>query len=141
MSHKFDNCLQNRGLRKCSVDPGKIERELTEARNDLTSAKASFEQSDYKWAIIKAYYSMFHACKSLLFREGYSEKSHDCVIVAVQELFVSTGKLPSEIVEHVREAKSAREAADYGLTYGDDAARMIIHEAEDVFRIISEYLV
>ena len=139
MSYKFDNCLQSRGLRKCPVDTEKIKRELIEARNDLTSAKASFDQSDYKWAIIKAYYSMFHACRSLLFREGYSEKSNDCVIVAVQELFVSTGKLPSEIVEHMREAKSAREAADYGLTYGNDAARMIILEAEDVLRILSEY--
>ena len=140
MSHKFDNCLKNRGLRKCPVDRMKIEREITEAGKDLASANASFNQSDFKWAIIKAYYSMFHACKSLVFSVGYIEKSHDCVIIAVEELFIGSGKLPSKIVDHVRDAKSAREAADYGLTYGDAAAKMIIEEAEEVYRLISEYL-
>ena len=53
-----------------------VERELTEAKGDLDSAKKSLLESDFKWTIIKAYYSMFHACKSLLFSAGYVEKSH-----------------------------------------------------------------
>jgi uncharacterized protein (UPF0332 family) len=121
------------------VDQTKIKREISEAHADLVSAKASIDQSDFKWAIIKAYYSMFHGGKSLAFSVGYSEKSHECVIVAVEEFFTSTGKLPSSIVDHMKDAKSAREAADYGLTYGGDAAKMIIQEAETVYQLISEY--
>jgi uncharacterized protein (UPF0332 family) len=140
MSHKFDSCIKSRGLRPCPVDPAKVEREIGEARNDLASAKLSLQQSDHKWAIIKAYYSMFHACKSLVYGAGYSEKSHDCLIVAVQDLFVASGRLPPSVVAAVRDAKSAREAADYGLTYGDDAAIAIIRDAEAVYHAASEYL-
>jgi uncharacterized protein (UPF0332 family) len=82
---------------------------------------------------------MFHACKSLLFSIGYVEKSHDCLIVAVQELFVDSGLLPVTLARTVRDAKSAREAADYGLTYSDDAARMIVQDAEEVYRIVTTY--
>jgi len=139
MSHHFEGCLKSRGLRRCAVDPAKIEREITEARKDLASAQNSLLQSDYKWSIIKAYYSMFHACKSLLFSAGYVEKSHDCLIFAMQELFVDPGLLPSTLARTVRDAKSAREAADYGLTYSDDAARMIVQDAEEVYRIVAAY--
>ncbi len=139
MSHRFESCIRSRGLRSCPVDPAKIDREMAEARNDLASAKNSLRESDHKWAIIKAYYSMFHACKSLVFSAGYCEKSHDCLIIAVQELFIASGRLPSSIVTAVRDAKSAREVADYGLTYSDEAADAIIRDATEVYRVILDY--
>ena len=118
-----------------------VERELTEAKGDLDSAKKSLLESDFKWTIIKAYYSMFHACKSLLFSAGYVEKSHECLIAAIEELFTDRGILPPAIVSDLRRAKTAREAADYGLTYGEASANGTVQDAEQIFDIISGYLV
>lgn len=140
MSHRFDQCLTSRGLRPSPVDPAKVEREIAEARGDLSAAIRTLEQADHKWAIIKAYYSIFHACRSLVYSAGYTEKSHDCVIVAVQDLFVARGILPAFVATAMREAKAAREAADYGLSYNDEAAVAIIRDAEEVCRIVTAYL-
>jgi len=118
-----------------------VERELTEAKGDLDSAKKSLLESDFKWTIIKAYYSMFHACKSLLFSAGYVEKSHECLIAAIEELFTERGILPPAIVSDLRRAKTAREAADYGLAYGEASANGTVQDAEQIFDIISGYLV
>ena len=118
-----------------------VERELTEAKGDLDSAKKSLLESDFKWTIIKAYYSMFHACKSLLFSAGYVEKSHECLIAAIEELFTDRGILPPAIVSDLRRAKTAREAADYGLTYGEASANGTVQDAEQIFDTISGYLV
>jgi uncharacterized protein (UPF0332 family) len=82
---------------------------------------------------------MFHCGKSLAFSAGYSEKSHDCIIVAVEEFFTRTGIFEPSMVQQMTDAKSAREAADYGLTYGDNAAKMMIQDAEEVYRQVSEY--
>lgn len=117
----------------------KVKREIDEAKNDLESAKISLIETNYKWAIIQGYYSLFHAFKSLLYSAGYEEKSHECVIIAVEELFTDTGKLHLSIISNIRNAKSAREAADYGCTYGVNAAQGIIRDAENAYRIISEY--
>ncbi len=117
-----------------------VEKELAEAKRDLDSAKNSLLESDYKWTIIKAYYSMFHACKSLLFSAGYVEKSHECLIAAIEELFTDPGLLPSTVVSDLRRAKTAREAADYGLTYGESSANGTVRDAEQIFEIISGYL-
>lgn len=139
MSSRFRDCISRRDLRKCVIDANKVKREIAEAKNDLASSKTSLKESNYKWAIIQGYYSMFHACKSLLYSVGYEEKSHECVIIAVEELFTDTGRLPSSIINNIRNAKSAREAADYGCTYGVNAAQGIIQDAEDTYRIISSY--
>lgn len=139
MSYKFQNCLQTRGLRKCPIDPEMVKREREESRHDLESAKKSLEDLDHKWAIVKAYFSMFHGFKSLLLSVGYNEKSHECVIFGVEELFIDTGKLPSDLVSCMRDAKVAREAADYGRTYGEETARGTIRDAEMIYHVIDEY--
>ncbi len=102
MSYKFQKCLEKRFFRRTPVDKERATRELLEANKDLESAKMSLQGSDDKWAIIKAYFSMFHAFKSLLYQKGYDEKSHECVIIAVEELFIRTGDLPPAIVENIR---------------------------------------
>jgi uncharacterized protein (UPF0332 family) len=117
-----------------------IEAEWAEAGRDLKSAKRSLQDGDYKWTIIKAYYSMFHAFRSLLFSTGYTEKSHDCLIAAIEELFTDKGLLPPSIITDIRSAKTARESADYGLTYGKASAEGTVRDAEEILRIASSYL-
>jgi uncharacterized protein (UPF0332 family) len=116
-----------------------VKRELKEARHDLESAQKSLEDLDHKWAIIKAYFSMFHAFRSLLFSAGYTEKSHECVVIGVEELFIDTGKLPSNLITCMRDAKVAREAADYGRTYGEETARGMNRDAAMIYHVIEEY--
>ena len=140
MSYKFEDCLSRRGIVRRPASREAVERELAEAKEDLNSAKKSLLEYDFKWTIIKAYYSMFHACKSLLFSAGYVEKSHECLIAAIEELFTDKGLLPSTIISDLRRAKTAREAADYGLTYGEASAEGTVQDAEQILEVISSYL-
>lgn len=140
MSYRFQDCVSRRGLVKRPTSRAMVEKELTEAKRDLDSAKRSLSESDFKWTTIKAYYSMFHASKSLLFSAGYVEKNHECLIIGVEELFTERGILPPAIVSDLRRAKAAREAADYGLTYGEAASKGTVHDAEGIFRAASGYL-
>jgi uncharacterized protein (UPF0332 family) len=140
MSSKFEQCLRNRGLRKVPSRERNVEGEIREAGKDLESARRSLGEQDYKWTIIKSYYSMFHALKSLLFVAGYRKGSHECLVVGIEELFVAKGLLPASLATDLRHAKAAREAADYGLTYGRDAAEGILKDAAEVHRIASEFL-
>ncbi len=117
-----------------------VKKELAEAKRDLDPAKNSLLESDFKWAVVKAYYSLFHACKSLLFCAGYVEKSHECLIAAIEELFVDRDVLPSTVVSDLWRAKTAWEAADYGLTYGKASANGSVRDAEQIFDIVSGYL-
>ncbi|MHB1324733.1 MAG: HEPN domain-containing protein [Thermoleophilia bacterium] len=69
--------------------------ELETAGQDLESSRNTFSESDYKWATIQAYYSIFHAARALLFERGFREKSHFCLKAAIQELYADAG-----LIEH-----------------------------------------
>jgi uncharacterized protein (UPF0332 family) len=128
-------------LRKIPVNTRDVDAEMREAGRDLESAKKSLGEPDYKWTIIKAYYSMFHAFKSPAFSVGYEEKSHECLIVAIEEHFIDKGMLPASLVTAIRSAKTARESADYGLTYGQASAEGTVRDAEEIHRIVTSYLI
>ena len=72
-------------------------KEWHESGLDLSEAKKELKSNGYKWAIIKSYYSMFHAAKAILFQMGLKERSH-FVIGEVLELISKDGKLESHYV-------------------------------------------
>ena len=73
---------------------------------------------------------MFHAAKALVLKEGYREKSHFCLIIALREFYVNKNKLDAEMVENLEICMSLRHEADYGLTYHQESAETAIKYAE-----------
>jgi uncharacterized protein (UPF0332 family) len=86
MKYQFEKCLDKGKIIRIEIDPELFEKELTESRNDIKSARISIEQGNFKWAIIQTYYSMFHALKGLLLSKGYREKSHICLKHAIEAI-------------------------------------------------------
>jgi len=64
----IQDCLRERFLVKVEPASDLIEKELAEAAYDFEKAENAFEEEDWKWAIVKAYYGMFHAARAMLFK-------------------------------------------------------------------------
>ena len=129
MRQKFKDCL-NRG--KIILFPqGKhlVDKELNSARIDLEDAEFGFAHSRYKWSTIQAYYSMYHSARALVFSKGYREKSHFCLYVALQELFVEQGLLEVDLVESFHGSMRMRESADYRDNFSQEGALLVIGKA------------
>lgn len=116
MSQAWQKRLDKNKIRP--FDQGRVlfTKELDLAEEDLKACQEALEKESYKWATIQAYYSMFHSARALIYAQGYREKSHWCLIVAIRELFVKSGKVSHKLVEALQLGKNLREAADY---YGD----------------------
>ena len=110
------------------------------AVDDLTDAKFGFVHKRYKWSTIQGYYSMFHAARALLFSAGYRESSHRCLIVAVDALFVETGKLGRECIDYFYGAMGLRENADYRVEFSEESARLIVRRADEFLSRVQEIL-
>ncbi len=95
MNSEFDECLKYGKIKPFAPTRGMVSKELSIARKDLVYAQASLQTGNYKWATIQAYYAMFHAARALLYSQGYREKSHYCLIVALRALFVDKALLLS----------------------------------------------
>ena len=130
MSKEFDECLKKRKITEFERATGLVTKELNSASSDLKSAKESFDEKDYKWATIQAYYSMFHSARALIYSKGYRERSHYCLNIAIRELFVAEGKLSVTLVEALQLGKTLRENADYYSEFSKEAADQMIENAQ-----------
>ena len=114
MRYQFEQCLERGKIVEIEIAPDIISKEMDEARNDLDSCERSMQENNFKWAIIQAYYSMFHSFRALIFSKGYREKSHICVKYAIEALFVDIGTLDNQLLQDFSYAMKIREGADYG---------------------------
>jgi len=131
MENKFEKCLERKKIVSFSRGIKLTEKETKLAESDLNSSKDSFKDKDYKWATIQAYYSMFHSARSLLYFKNYREKSHQCLIEAMRELYLKKDLLNYTIIEALQKAKTLREEADYYGEFTEDNASYLIKKAEE----------
>jgi len=126
---RFEDCLKTGRLRKFKVTKKKIKTEIKSARQDLQEAEDRFTNKKYKYATITAYYALFHSARALLYLKGYREKSHYCLRVAIEKLYVQERTLEPEFTECFEEAMGLREAADYQSIFSKDGALRAIRRA------------
>ncbi len=70
MNEKLNELLRERKIVRIKIDISLVDKELKEAVYDIERAKNSLKLKDFKWSIVQAYYSMFHAARALLFSKG-----------------------------------------------------------------------
>ncbi|MBI2507374.1 HEPN domain-containing protein [Candidatus Woesearchaeota archaeon] len=135
----INDCLEKGILQKINVDEKLVQKEINEAYYDLESAKKAFEEGDFKWGIVKSYYSLFHAARAVLFELGYREKRHFAVRVVLEELN-KKGKLEMRFINDFNAAMSSREDADYHYVYSKDIAEHNLSIAEEFIQRVKRLL-
>lgn len=126
----FEECLKKRLLIRIKPEIDLSEKEFKASVKDLERAKHTIEiDRDFKWAIVQAYYSMFHAAKAVLYLIGLKERSHGCVATALEKLS-EKGLVESSVVEEFKTCMEAREDADYRDEYSGEEAKTNAEVAE-----------
>ncbi len=140
MSIEFQKCIERKKLKRFKAAKGVIEKETHTSKDDLVFAKKSFDDQNFKWATIQAYYSMFHSARVLIYSKGYREESHYCLRVALENLFVEHGLLDSELLDGFDLARGLREDADYRAKFSKESAEESIHSAERFLEEVKKIL-
>lgn len=122
--------LAERFLLRIKPDKKLIDKELKEADYDLSKAEKALREDDYKWAIVKSYYAMFHTARAVLFNLGFREKKHFAVGVVLEELN-KKGRLESRFINDFSAALQSREDADYHYIYSKEIAGNNLNIADE----------
>ena len=130
MNQEFKQCLESKRIIPFARGKGLVKKELSVARSDLSDAKIGYENERYKWSTIQGYYAMFHAARALVSSQGYREKSHYCLAVALRALFVDDRKMDAQLVRDFLNAMNLREAADYEAEFSKSGAKAVIASVE-----------
>jgi uncharacterized protein (UPF0332 family) len=131
MNRSFKKCLENRKIVSFPRAKSLVKKELGAAEQDLAEAKDRLQNERYKYATINAYYAAFHAARGLLYSEGLRERSHYCLSVAIEALFIETGRLEARYVRALSNLMSLREEADYGGSSTRETAILCVQTADE----------
>ena len=117
-------------IQKIGPSSDLAEKEFAEAKYDLEHSHSALDGKDHKWAIVKAYYAVFHSAKGILFLMGYREKSHFAV-GEMLDLISKEGKLEGRYIADFKAAMSARQGADYHYDHSPTLACEIVGLADE----------
>ena len=112
---KLKECFEKRLLRRERPDLEKSARSTQVAETKLKEAEKALSHKLFDATIILAYTAMFHAARTILFRDGIVEKSHVCLIEYLKEKYVNTGKLSEATVNTFDTLRIDRHETLYGL--------------------------
>jgi len=131
----FKECLDKRKIIFFPRAKGLAKKELLAAEEDLAEARDRFGHGKYKYATINAYYAIFHAARALIYSKGYRERSHYCLAVALEALFVDEDLLKSRYVRIFQDTMALREDADYSGSFSKEGASMSISNAGEFIEV------
>ena len=133
----FKECVEKGLLRRIPPSREKAVQSIEKAKQLLEEAKASLEEERINSAIIVAYLAIFHAARAVLFKDGYREKSHECVIRYLEEKHpeISRGQ-----IEALEKYKSERTHTQYDVAYtpNEEQAEKMMHFTEKFIQTIEE---
>jgi uncharacterized protein (UPF0332 family) len=116
-----------------------IPKEMNASDYDLDSARRDFSYGDYKWATIKAYYSILHATNAFVRIKGVIINHHYCTYLFLEKL-ASKGEIETRYVHAFRATLNNRMDANYGEIFSKDIADNAILTAGDYNKKLKEMI-
>lgn len=122
-------------LRDIPPSKDKAEGSMRAALRWLGEAEKDLRGEAFNSAVLSSYLGMFHSARSLLFLDGYREKSHYCIARYLDEKYVRSGMLESKWVELLDHYRDLRHDDQYSTTFFAtiDEAESALKTAKDFF--------
>lgn len=119
-----------------------VKHRIEQAKDDLESSKLLYKESYYKSANSRAYYSIFHALRSILALEPIDFKRHKDVIAYFNKTYVKTEIFPKQIGRKIARASQIREDSDYDDEFVVDPEVTLtqIETAEELIQLVEKYI-
>ena len=136
MPFNYNDCMREGLLRKIPPSKDKATQSLKKAREWLKEAENSLKGDAFNSSILASYMVMFHAARTILFLDGFREKSHACVARYLEEKYVKTGKLDKKWMELLDHSREIRHNDQYDLSFFSTK-----EEAENALKSANDFLV
>lgn len=107
-----------------------IKNEIEASDYDLNSARRDLEFRDYKWATVKAYYSMLHGANAFLRSKNILIKHHRCIYYQLERC-AKKGEINPRFVTAFKATLDDRMEANYYQKYDENTASETLIVAEE----------
>lgn len=115
---------------------------LTTEKSDLNAARVLYSAKEFRAAVNRSYYAIFHTLRAVLTLDGFDSSKHSGIIAYFNQHYVKTEAFDKKLSKLISSAFRLREKADYQDFYIVTAqeAEGQIEVAEQVIAKIEAYL-
>ena len=95
-------------IRRIPKAKQKAQESIKTSKDWLQEAKNNFESQSFRSCMLSCYLAMFHSARSILFINGFREKSHFAVARFLEDKYTRKGLLEEKwikLLDHYREAR------------------------------------
>ena len=119
-----------------------LRHRLERSREDLAWARGASERGEYRLALNRAYYAVFHLASAVLARLDVLRHRHSGVESAFHEYLIKPGYIEPEYGQFYREAREWRENADYhfGIEFTEQKTQEMLERAERIVTRLERFL-
>lgn len=110
----LDECFEKGYLQKSPYAETLVRESMEKADDLLAQAKNNFENGSFDSALVMAYSAAFNAARAILFRDGFREKSHECVIRYLEK---KHSEIPGELIALLDKYRTSRHGVLYDVRY------------------------
>jgi len=138
----FGDCLREGLIRIIPTSNQQTENSINTARKWLDEAEKSFSAKAFNSTMIASYLTMFHSSKSILFRDGFREKSHYCVARYLEEKYSKMNILEFKWIEVLDYYRETRHKDQYNTNFfvSENEAKDSIKNAKEFLKRIESLL-
>lgn len=131
----FDNCVKEGLLRSIPPSKEKAEGSIKAGLKWLEEAEKDLRSEAFNSSVLSSYLAMFHSARSLLYFDGYREKSHYCIARYLEEKYVKSKLLESKWVQLLDHYRDLRHNDQYSISFFATK-----DEAESALRTAKEFV-
>jgi uncharacterized protein (UPF0332 family)/predicted nucleotidyltransferase len=119
-----------------------LQHRLERSHEDLAWARGALERGEYRLALNRAYYAVFHLTSAVLAKLDVIRHRHSAVESAFHEYLIKPDLIEPEYGRFYREARQWRENADYhfGVEFTEEKTREVLEQAERTVGRLERFL-
>ena len=116
-NYSYSDCIKEGKLRKIPASKGKADESIKAAERWLDEAEKNHNNKAFNSSVMSSYLAMFHSSRSILYFDGYREKSHYCVARYLEENYAKKGLLENRWIEIMDYARDLRHDDQYSTSF------------------------
>ncbi|MBS3166258.1 HEPN domain-containing protein [Candidatus Woesearchaeota archaeon] len=97
VSEKIKQYLEEKSLKKFSVDKEEIKGHLMKADHNLKFVSDNLGLGYFDWCLTGCYYAVYHAALALIILKGYYSKNHDATLCILIKEYYKNGVSAEEV--------------------------------------------
>jgi len=128
MKYNIEKLIELDLLKKIPRSKIKAKKSIKNAEFWIKESKNNFKSKSFRSCILTSYLAIFHAARSILFVNGFREKSHFAIARFLEDKYVNKNLLEEKwikMLDYYRETRHKDQYSIYFITTKDEAKEIL----------------